>query len=135
MSESKPRAWWIDVNEWLDERERCQSGMAFTQGWLDEMEMTTNKMIPVIERSAYAAVVRERDELRNRHPHNFVHKQMFKQVTEERDQALELLRAATAALEKISDYQAINGDTWPADIADVALTRIRESKLLGDTKT
>lgn len=52
-SDAAVREWFIDVNEWLDERERCRSGMAFSQGWLDEMEMSASGMTPVIEKRAY----------------------------------------------------------------------------------
>lgn len=52
-SEPQPREWWIDLNEWLDEAEHCNSGMAFSPKWLEEMEMTGHGMIHVIEKSAY----------------------------------------------------------------------------------
>lgn len=72
-------------------------------------------------------VVAERDELKNRHPRNYVHKQMFKQVSEQRDAALELLREARAALQEIAkDYD----DDAVYGVAAKALARIRDSKLL-----
>lgn len=48
----KWREWFVEINEWLDDNEEVQSGLAYSQTWLDEMEMTSHKMVHVIERAA-----------------------------------------------------------------------------------
>jgi len=52
-ADEKPREWFVEINEVFDEREQCQSGMAYSQTWLDEMEMTGHGMVRVIEYSAF----------------------------------------------------------------------------------
>lgn len=52
-----PREWFVDINEW-----HGVGGIAFNQAALDEMEMSSTKMIHVIEKSAYLQVKSERDD-------------------------------------------------------------------------
>lgn len=62
----KPREWWIEINETFDDDEQCQSGLVYSAKMLDEiLGITSHGMIHVIEHSAYAALSRECEELRN----------------------------------------------------------------------
>lgn len=102
--ESAPREWFIDVNEWLDGRKRCMSGMAFSQGWLDEMEMTSYKMIPVIEKSAYDALKAKLADYESGDVPTWREEYWdMKAVAEKLDEEIEKLKAELAEAEKHID--------------------------------
>lgn len=126
-------------------------------------EVAKHRYVPVIERSAYDAVVAERDELRETlklHGDDYVKQvgtwKIIQRLEEERDQAieernhaidfadlfktqrdqaLELLREATEALDRTTHHLENLQVSHPHDCdLDGTLTRIRESGLIEGEK-
>lgn len=134
MSESKPLEWHINcVGDIADGSDT----FVVSGPWKETDPLYP---IPVIERSAYDAVVAERDEWREQQMYSLKVRDSLQDEVDalnhelaSKDQALELLREAAEALDRTTHHLENLQVSHPHDCdLDGTLTKIRESGLLGE---